>query len=164
MKMKKSFKNIFFTAIVTILIVVAVVLVFFFFQRDNGLPERYTLSGEVTWIDDTNGQAHPDTGRNVLVFPLSDLEFFRNSMKVIEEYESRYIGPDGVSQSYVFENTDALGKYQFELDFGEYVICFGSKTPNETIFERFYPENCYQFEIKNLPYSSHFAKRCMMNF
>lgn len=109
--------------------------------------ERGILSGEVTWTDDTDGQTYPDADTDVLVFPFSASEFFRNSIKLDEEHQTEYIESEDVAENYRFVNTNFSGNYLFELDFGSYLICFGSKVPNEAEFERFYPTGCYKFGI-----------------
>ncbi|MBI2110254.1 hypothetical protein HYT51_00545 [Candidatus Woesearchaeota archaeon] len=145
--MKKSLRDILVITIVIILIFILVIV--FLYTRKADTQEKYTLSGEVTSTDDMGGQIDPDSSTDVLVFPVSDLEFFRNSANVTKYKSEYYIRSDQILRSYTFVNTDTLGKYQFELSLGEYFICFGSKTPNEIDFERFYPVNCYQFEIQN---------------
>ena len=110
-----------------------------------------SLSGEVYWIDDMTGKSYPHSETDVLVFPLSELTAFRNSIMILEKYESKYILNTDILQSYKFENTDELGKYQFELKGSGYIICFGRKTPTELQFERFYPNKCYQFEFGENP-------------
>ncbi len=125
---------------------------------DTKKPEvKGILSGEVTWIDDSYGPKTKPAYADIIVFPLSDLRVFIESLKVKKQKSGEYfpeviyrnLEKKDVLPSYKFENSDTLGKYQVELEVGKYVICFGSKFPNKTDFETFYPNSCYQFEIRN---------------
>ncbi|MBS3143986.1 hypothetical protein J4208_00205 [Candidatus Woesearchaeota archaeon] len=124
----------------------------------KNIKNKGILSGEVTWFDDSRPNDLPKIGYiDILVFPLSDLRVFIESLKVRKERYSEYveytyyrdIEKKDILPSYRFENSDTLGKYQFELEVGKYVICFGNKAPTKTDFKTFYPGYCYQFEMGN---------------